>query len=398
MSPFFITHFDHQNLIDTEYIKNFLIIIIPLTFFIIISTFGRKSDIESVPGSKDIFSRHCTLTLRGIAIILLIFGHFTQHCAKGILEVLSYRITGNAAVMTFLLLSGIGLVKTYGMDGPGKRFFISRFRKIYIPLWLTLTLFFSLNFLLIGIMPTLRGVALNYVGILRSGLPNAPTWFITYILIQYGLYYLSTKFPATNMIKAVFLVLLSYMTIICIMVFNLYDDAFWWIEYTLVFPMGIILGLYRHKLFEIIDSLYKRNTILFNIILVLVVMHHYDGTGIYRISNLFQLKLYNYVVSATINPISFFIMFVMISYLIEISLVGSRLLKKLGEYSYEIYLLHFPFMVYYDFLLFRRPLVIYFYLYIFIIVLMGFYLRKATNVIDNYIFIKKGDAGILKIA
>ena len=57
----------------------------------------------------------------------------------------------------------------------------------------------------------------------------------------------------------------------------------------------------------------------------------------------------------------------------------------LGEYSYEIYLLHFPCMEYYDFVLFRQPLVAYFYVYCAAIYLMSYIVRRITKNVNQKI-------------
>jgi peptidoglycan/LPS O-acetylase OafA/YrhL len=386
MGPLYITHYNYTNLLNTEYVKDSLLKIIPLTFFIVVSTLKVKNDPDYILPFQDSFSKDSSLMFRGLAIILLIFGHLTQYCTEGMLSVLSYRITGSAAVMIFLMLSGIGIVKTYGLSDVGKGFLVNRFKKLYIPLWLVLTLFFLLNYYILKVKPSWETLVLNYIGILPSDLPAVPLWFITYILIQYFLYYIASQLPARNLFKIISLFIMCYFILVLILAFGLERYAFWWPQYMLVFPAGVLVGLYRHEIFKRLNSFYKSFPYIFILIMISILMYHYEGTGIYRITNLIHFKLYNYLMTATINPLSFIALFLMLFYLVENSKISSRLMCFIGQYSYEIFLLHLPFMVYYDMFFFRRPMVIFFYVYVSFVLLLGYQLQKISYTIESLLF------------
>src|SRR5581483_6918237 len=81
--------------------------------------------------------------LRGLAILLLLLGHFALKCVHG---EYFFESAGMWAVIIFLFISGIALTKRYGLTGLGKTFLMKRLRNLLPPTWITLTLFYILDF------------------------------------------------------------------------------------------------------------------------------------------------------------------------------------------------------------------------------------------------------------
>jgi peptidoglycan/LPS O-acetylase OafA/YrhL len=216
MNPIFISHLDRANLLDPGYVTASMIGIISLAFFIVMIFLGRRTPVGGTHYAiygHDILTLEDTITLQGMAILLLIFGHLSQQLTN---EVVSFRITGNAAVCIFLLLSGVAQVKSHGMTSLGIRYMLKWIRRICVPLWVTLILFYTLNYLLLGIEPDRATLVLNVFGILWPGLPNSPAWFITYILFLYAIYIFVTRLPVKNGMKIILLLMLSYSPILWI--------------------------------------------------------------------------------------------------------------------------------------------------------------------------------------
>ena len=88
----------------------------------------------------------------------------------------------------------------------------------------------------------------------------------------------------------------------------------------------------------------------------------------------------------TVAPIPLIVALIMLSVILDSSKYESRVLSLLGVYSFEIYLVHYPFMVYYDFLLYRKPLIFFFFVYLSVIVLLGYLLRVISNYLNNIAF------------
>ena len=104
-----------------------------ILFIAIISSIRRKAakPTDADASGENYFSLETAKSLRGIAILLLIIGHFSQQCTPGS-SALSFRITGNAAIIMFLLISGIGLTKRYFFE-VGKLFLVNRVKRLLFP-------------------------------------------------------------------------------------------------------------------------------------------------------------------------------------------------------------------------------------------------------------------------
>ena len=81
-----------------------------------------------------------------MAIGLLFSGHFYFFCIGGDGII---RQCGEWAVMTFLVVSGMGLTKSYGFNRCGVRFIRRRLSVIFIPLWPVLAAVYLLDFTLL---------------------------------------------------------------------------------------------------------------------------------------------------------------------------------------------------------------------------------------------------------
>ena len=379
----FISHLHHQNLIVLSCARTSFLFIFSILLLLIIFSISKKQHEKAINVNAD----HCvfdsTETLRGLAILLLVLGHFSQQCTEGVLP---FRITGNAAVITFLFVSGIALTKTYGLTNIGKHFFKKRFKKIMGHYWITLGLFFTLNFILIHESPSVKRVILNFAGIIWPGLPNSPAWFITYISYLYIIYYIASLLNVDNFYKLIIIFLLSYCSIFWITYCTLKEYFEIWMQYSLVFPSGVFIGLYREKIFSYLQVSYRSFPLIYLILLLVFLCHYYDGTGIYRVSHIIPSYIFVQTVSATINPFSLLIVLTLLIYLLDTLNFKSKFLIFLGGYSFELYLLHFPFMVNYDFFLSRKPFATFFLIYLFFMILLSCILKKISYLLSRIAF------------
>lgn len=93
-----------------------------------------------------------------------------------------------------------------------------------------------------------------------------------------------------------------------------------------------------------------------------------------------------YPLVKSLGPVSFILFLTMLVFLLEKSSLNSGFLQWIGKYSFEIYLIHLPFMLYYDFLLFRKPLFIYFLLYLAIIIAFSYLMKTITGYLNQFLF------------
>jgi len=381
MNSIFLSHFRNQNLIDLYYAKSSFIIIIIILFLVILLTLTKNQNVKTTRARS--FNLDTSTTLKGIAIIILILGHFSQKCTQGIIP---FELTGVASVIIFLTISGLSMIRTYGLDSLGNIFILRRIKRLIFPVWITLALFYLLNYFLLDWEPRTKWIILNFLGLIRPCPPNGPAWFITYILFLYANYYLVSLLRISNRNKCITLLVLSYISLIIIHTSPLSEYFGIWKSYSIVFPVAVLIGFYLDKVYNVFGSIYKISPFFYMASTIFLVMIYYFIVTS-PIANMVESPSMGLAVT-TLNAIFFIMSVIMISYLIDNSDYRSSFLLTLGNYSFEIYLLHLPFMVYYDFFLFRKPLALYFLIYLAVIITLSYTLRKMTTNMNKFVFRK----------
>ncbi len=302
---------------------------------------------DTFPGYPDYFTRSTSQTLKAIAIILVVFSHFYPLC-----------IAGELGVVIFLIVSGMGLTKSYGFSNCGKQYIKRRLSKILISLWLTLVLFYILDFFLLGATYPWHEIALSFAGIIKQAPPNAPLWFIPFILYLYVVYFLISNIRLPLLFKCILLILTSFGTTAFIIRVPLLFDYFGgWTIYTFAFPLSVCLMAYRHSFIGKIQILSKRfGPFLFVIWLAMAG---------------------SFVILPTAKT-CFLVALIAIS-IFYLDRVESKpkFVLFLGEHSYETYLIHLPLLSSYGFVLGREPAAFFVALYCGYLLLLAVALKKA---------------------
>jgi len=320
-------------------------------------------------------SKQATDQLKGVAIIFLLLGHLSLRCIEG------EQITENAgawAVVIFLVLSGATFVKAYGLSNLGWRFIFNRIRRLVFPLWITLALVYVLDYLLLEKTYPWLDIFTHFAGVSTNAPPLHTEWFVTYVLFLYSAYYLVSKLRATPMLKFIVLLCVVYSASYIIVRNKYFDVLQIWLAYTLVFPLGVIIGVYRKGIFSFFDSWLQSHKVSFIISLVILFVG-YDYLTYMSINLTLPIK----VVFNALKNISLIMSVLMLSCIFDVIRFELRFLLLLGKYSYEIFLLHYPFMVSYNFLLSKQPLSLYFIAYLVLLVFMSIALQKITNVLNR---------------
>lgn len=371
MGKYFLIHINNQNQIDRTYaVHSIILIFFIMLLFIFLS--ARKKDTD-----KNFLALETSNTFKGIALILLLFGHFAAMCIEG---TLFFEIAGRWAVIIFLYLSGIGLCKTYGMSNIDNVFLTNRLKRLAFPTLITLTLFYFLDYFFVCNSYSLKNIILNYMGILTPDPPNGPAWFITYIIFLYLSYFLVSKVNSIDLLKVATMLVFTCLVSITIWNLEILKSEFKiWIQYTLVFPITVLIGVYRKPVEFILEKLYKKSVFYFFVTLTFSILFLYieiENSDLKFTDNPLTVQ-----VIYSFDTIIILIALTMFCFLIDRMRHGFGMIEWFGKNSFEIYLVHFPFMVYYDFFLFRKPLFLFFYLYLAIITILGISVRRISDIL-----------------
>lgn len=376
MNNFYITHTDDQfltNQISQTYANRSIILILFVFILLVCMTIKKKESVE-----EGFFSRDSTNTIRGIAIILLLLGHLNMKCVEGI-SFLEYA--GNWAVVMFLFVSGIALVKTYGLSNLSIEFINKRVKRLAFPTWITLTLFIVLGHVLIHQQIHWKLLLLEYLGLIFPAPPDGPAWFVTYILFLYGLYFIVSKLKYRNSIKIIAMYVFCFYGSLLIHLFPnfpILSGLGIWRKYTYVMPTSILVALYSNKIMNTMRKMLGF-PILYGSIVILFMLPMILGLD----SNDRPLQLVNWFAIndefRLVSSILFISSLTMIAYILDRMSKVSIFLLWLGKYSFEIFLIHFPFMAYYDFFLFRKPLFVFFFLYFISVLVLSIFLKIASR-------------------
>jgi peptidoglycan/LPS O-acetylase OafA/YrhL len=367
----YVSHIERENLLNHAYVMESLVIIsLVLLCAIFISL--RKRKVEDTFLAKDTSN-----LFRGVAIILLIYGHLAQKCMEGESFL---KIAGNWAVIIFLFMSGISIYKTYGLSPLNKTFVINRLRKLLFPTWISLTMFYALDYLLIHTSTyTWKGVFIHYLGIIFPTLPDGPAWFITYILFLYVVYFFASIIKAGKSVKVtgMFLCCLAAFLFISANKHNEFiSNLGIWKQYTFLFPTAVVIGIFGKKIKGYAPDTYAQIFLCLLLSCVFMIPELTD-CEIYMPPLMRHPDIY-LLVSSAAKALLLFFSLILLTLCLDRAKFYSRFLNWLGEYSFEIFLIHVPFMVYYDFFLFRKPLAAFFFVYLAMVLVLCLAIKTVT--------------------
>ncbi len=381
----FVSHYGLKNLIPLSDAVPSLIVILIVLFFLIILSARAKTPLPVINGEH--FTFDTTKTLRGLAILFLILGHMSNQVLDGFKPL---YWAGDWAVIIFLFVSAIGLAKKYSLTDVRKGFVNNRLQRLLLPVWITLTPFYLSDYFLLNRTHAPLDIILHFSLIISPDPPNGPDWFITYILYLYMLFYISTILVKNKVSRCAVIYIFSYIAIFVVMPRISADWYFRrWIEYSNVFPVALLIGYYHKRVMIYTESLYHFSKWLYFILLILFLLLYNNDTGIQIIAT----SVRSYTLSEickTLGQLYLLVPLIMCSHLLDRMQIRSTFLTFMGEYSLEIYLLHFPFMIFYDFCLFRRPLAIWFFCYLSFIIFLSFILRKSSTYLTQVVFKPSG--------
>jgi peptidoglycan/LPS O-acetylase OafA/YrhL len=215
--------------------------IIFIIFLIIIGITCRRRE-------NRFFDIATTTSLRGVAVFFLLFGHLSIKCLQ---DKMFFNLGGYWAVIIFLFISGYGLYQEYQLSDIKSGFWEKRISKLYVPIWITLVLFVLLDYFLINLHHSLSEIILNFLGFHLNDMlvrVNAVAWFVEYIMVLYFIYWIVSKLSFSDEIKLIFLFCLCFFVHIVIYLTPIRNYHSIWLQYTIVFPTGVLFGKYHNGL------------------------------------------------------------------------------------------------------------------------------------------------------
>ena len=348
-------------------------IFVVLFLFAVIATFQKKQ-----PG---IFSYDLTQELKGFAILAIVFGHIGYFLANDHRFLFPLSIMAGVGVNLFLFLSGFGLV-TSALSKPLSiiKFYKRRLLKLYLPLWLTVLLFFFLDFFVLHKFYGLSSTVQILVGFFpRADLwldLNSPLWYFTLIVFYYILFPL-VFFRRYPWISAIALFFAGYFLVqwnpgILSQVIGLYRLHIW------AFPLGVFFGgllfQYKHILFKgCADKVrflkpFIYWTVVGLLLWIIGYFAYYSNVGnVYWLEEATSLL----VCSAII------MLFLILKF-------ESRVLSWFGLYSYEVYLIHWPLLSRFDIFYYFLPAWLATLGYLIFFLVLAWAMRNMINTITIY--------------
>ncbi len=307
--------------------------------FSLILALGLLASIKKVK-RETFFPNWLTQELKGFAMLAIIFSHLGHFLAKDHSFLFPLSVMAGGGVNIFLFLSGFGLtISALKTHLPVKDFYLKRLPRLFLPLWIVITVFFIMDFILLNKTYSLTTIFQSYLGFFPVAEPfqslDSPLWYFSLIFFYYLIFPWVFK-DKLKFLSPLIILFISYL----LLALNLpirWDVIQVYKTHTLAFPLGIAFALIIPKLTNLAKLLPSKTHLLSwpATALLLILLSHYaiysgvgDGLGIEQ-----------------------WLSIVMVAIVTAIFLLKNfriRLLGLVGIFSYEIYLIHWPLLARYD--------------------------------------------------
>lgn len=268
-------------------------------------------------------SKTNTDQLKGVAILLVILGH---------MGIISYA--GAYGVGIFLVLSGFGLTQSYLKSGT-ENFIRKRINKIIIPYMIITLIWFAIEKLRFGTSYSVKHTIKTLIGLNAQSPLDASMWYVTFLIYWYIAFYLIFSLPQSNFIKVISIFVTSYL---------IYKHAFLFTSatgaslYVIEFPIGVLIGILYDKFKGYKPKHYKMILFIVSIISGLLFKHYFK-----------------YILEGDYSKAIFFCTVFIITFIGLISYyyknfsikIFLNICKRIGQVSYEMYLLEYVFLTKY---------------------------------------------------
>jgi len=264
-------------------------------------------------------SKSTTNNLKATAIILVILGHL------GFINK-----SGAWGVGLFLIISGYGLTQSYIKSGI-KGFFKKRILSVILPYSIVMLIWIFIDYLL-GYKYNILNIVTSILGLNFKSRIDVTMWYIPFLILWYIIFFCIFILIKNNYYKIISMFIFSY--IFHHKLYELFDSNVGVRLYTLLFPIGVLLGFLFSKELNISEKSLKSilgHIIIFSFILFYISINRSNDYRYY-----------------TLSIIMFSIMIISIFMIVQD--FESNILSFIGSISFELYLFEGVFINKYNFI------------------------------------------------
>lgn len=325
-----------------------------------------------------------TNELKGVAILGVMFSHIGYFLSADTRFLYPFSIIAGVAVNLFLFLSGYGLtISSLRSNLSIVQFYTKRLKKLFLPLWLAITIFFLLDYLILHRSYPISTMVQSYLGFYpRADLwqsLDSPLWYFSLILFYYLLFPLVfwKRFPFLSplVILLVSQILLQFPLPVQADVYKLYKLHF------AAFPLGVALAVFYCRKDDYLKYIplaikslaktVKPAAPFVRILLLIPLIYLFAYTAIYSgVGGDPKIE----------QSISLLTMFCLTA-IFWLKQIRFKLLEVIGVFSYEIYLIHWPILSRFDFLYRNLPGFLATALYLAVFLALGWILQLTLDFI-----------------
>jgi peptidoglycan/LPS O-acetylase OafA/YrhL len=340
---------------------------------------------------KTFFSISVTQELKGVAILFVVFAHIGYYLSGDSRFLWPLSNLAGVGVNLFLFLSGYGLTASSlkrTLSIP--QFYWKRLRKLYIPFWLTLSLYFLLAYFILHMTYTGSYVTHAFLGIFKTADSHdidSPLWYFTWIAGYYLVYPL-VFIKRLPWLSALIIFAASFMAIYHTRIGLFYTAGFYKV-YTVAFPLGIVAAwlhnekdklqvVARHALKVSPRQLTGSRAARAKTTLYYLALLGFLGIIVY--SRTYSSPWDSPLKEQTVNVLT---MLAVVA-LFTLKRFDMRFFYLFGVFSYEIYLLHWPLMYRYDIFFKHTYAWLAVVLYLGVFILLGWCLSRLPEAFSKH--------------
>lgn len=286
-----------------------------LLLFIIFISFVKSSNIAE-SGYNKYLSKNITDSLKGFSVLVVIFSHIALFSVNKNIFVTIFKNSGFLAVALFLFVSGYGLTEQLNKrENYLKGFIFNKIIRLYL-------IFFISNIIVTILNNIFLKTNYSAKNILSSSLymnfaNGRELWFVAAILFLYLTFYLSFKLFKDKFSNISICIAPIFYIILC----KLLDRGTWWYNTCFCFTIGVLVSIYKEKVFHFFKSKYLLNFAISLIGLVGLMFFYIRGHSAFQ-----------YII-----PIVFIWFICILTLKIE---PKSKSMQYINKISFEMYLVH----------------------------------------------------------